>query len=321
MPERVLSQKEIDSVFRNLQNQPGAGDPSRRAQPYDFRRPDRIAKEQLRSIHILHENLARSLGSSLSAYLRAYVIVNLVSVEQLSFMEFLQCLPSPTCMVSLGMSQFDNNALLELSPSIVFPVLEMLLGSTKVTPAKIDREITEIEQSILDSVIRIILRDLREAWRQVATIDFNIENFETEPQLLQVLAPNEAVLAISIEVRLGDITGMMNLALPSITVKMLGQKFDQQWTSRKSEATETEQARVLRLIRGASMGLDARLRGPTLSVENLLQLETGDVLMFDYPVDRMLDVSINGKLKFKGNLAVAGRKRAMQLHTLVTPHD
>jgi flagellar motor switch protein FliM len=103
MPDRVLSQEEIDDVFRNLRDSPQDDDPAKRAQPYDFRRPDRIAKDQLRAIHILHENFARSLASSLSAYLRAYVVVNLVSVEQLSFMEFSQCLPSPSCLVSLGM--------------------------------------------------------------------------------------------------------------------------------------------------------------------------------------------------------------------------
>src|ERR1041385_6156622 len=100
MPDRVLSQVEIDDVFRNLRDTPEDEDPAKRAQSYDFRRPDLIAKDQLRAIHILHENFARSLASSLSAYLRAYVAVNLVSVEQLSFMEFTQCLPSPTCLAA-----------------------------------------------------------------------------------------------------------------------------------------------------------------------------------------------------------------------------
>src|SRR5215469_6878795 len=107
MSDRVLTQEEIDSVFRNLRDSSEDEDPSARAQLYDFRRPDRIAKDQLRAIHLLHENFARSLASSLSAYLRAYVAVNLVSVEQLSFMEFAQCLPSLTCLVSLGMRPFE----------------------------------------------------------------------------------------------------------------------------------------------------------------------------------------------------------------------
>src|SRR5271163_5274062 len=107
MVDRVLSQEEIDDVFRNLRETPVDEDPALRAEPYDFRRPDRIAKDQLRAIHLLHENFARALGSSLSAYLRAYVVVNLVSVEQLSFIEFSRALPSPSCLVSLGMKPFE----------------------------------------------------------------------------------------------------------------------------------------------------------------------------------------------------------------------
>ena len=123
MPDRVLSQEEIDDVFRNLRDSPQDDDPAKRALPYDFRRPDRIAKDQLRAIHILHENFARSLASSLSAYLRAYVVVNLVSVEQLSFMEFSQCLPSPSCLVSLGMKPYEGNAVLEINPALIFPIV------------------------------------------------------------------------------------------------------------------------------------------------------------------------------------------------------
>src|SRR5271169_2846044 len=110
--DKLLSQDEIDRVFQNLR-QTKARDADK-AQLYDFRRPDRIAKDQLRDIHLLHENFARSLASSLSAFLRAYVAVDLVSVEQLSFIEFTQCLPSPTCMISLGMRPFDGNAVMEI---------------------------------------------------------------------------------------------------------------------------------------------------------------------------------------------------------------
>jgi flagellar motor switch protein FliM len=318
MTDRVLSQDEIDDVFRHLRDTPEEEDPAKRALPYDFRRPDRIAKDQLRAIHLLHENFARSLASSLSAYLRAYVAVNLVSVEQLSFIEFTQCLPSPTCMIALGMKPYDGNAVLEINPSLVFPILEMLLGGSGKVATKITREITEIEQSILDSLLRIILQDLRTSWHAVATMDFSVETHETEPQLLQILAPNEAVVAISVEVRIGDTAGMMNIGIPSIIVKMLRQKFDQQWSVRKTQATEEERARVLRLIRPATIHLDALLQGPNLGVETLLDLKEGDVLALDYSVDRPLDVLVNGKLKYRGEIVSTGRKRAFQIHELVT---
>src|SRR5579872_5124133 len=245
---RQLSQQEIDAVFQKTQARPADRGGAKRAVSFDFRRPDRIAKAQLRAIHQLHDNFVRNLVSSLSAYLRSYVIVNLVSVEQLSYSEFLECLPSPTCIASLGLKPYDGNAVLELNSSLIFPILEILLGGDGKLQFDGQREITEIEQVLLDGLFRLILRDLKEAWRFVAQIDFTIDTVETEPQFLQILAPTEAVVAVAIEIRIGDSTGMMNIAVPSIIIKMMRQKFDQQWLLRKAASTDLEQMRVMRLI-------------------------------------------------------------------------
>lgn len=314
---RLLSQDEIDKVFRKSRDS-GDDSANRKALPYDFRRPDRIAKDQLRAIHLLHDNFARNLGSSLSAYLRAYVVVNLVSVEQLSFAEFSQCLPSPTCLVSLGMRPFDGNAVMELNPSLVFPLLEMLLGGTGKSPLKINRETTEIEQSILDGLFRIILNDLKSAWSQVSNIAFTIEGRETEPQLLQILAPNEAIVSIGLEIRIGDNSGMMNLGFPSIVIKMLRNRFDQQWSIRKGQISDEQRERTFKLISPARLHVDARLTGPTMLVEDMLRLKVGDVLTFDYPVSRPIRLSVNGKPKYEGQIVAYDRKRAMRVDTLVT---
>ena len=228
-------------------------------------------------------------------------------------MEFTQILPSPTSLMALGMKPYDGSAMLELNPSLVFPVLEMLLGGTGQSSVKIDREITEIERSILDGLVRIILNDLRAAWQAVATI----ESHETEPQLMHILAPNEAVVAIGMEVRIGDTAGIMNLGIPSITVKMLRQKFDQQWTLRKTHATEDDHARILRLIQPARIQLEASLRGPTLPVSELLEMQEGDILAFDYPLDRPLDLLVNGQLKYRGAVIGADNKRAFRAEEVV----
>ena len=298
---------------------PGEPSDSTRTQPYDFRRPDRIAKDQLRAIHLLHENFARSIASSLSAYLRAYVMANLVSVEQLSFVEFTHCLPSPTCLAALDMKPYEGSAVLEINSSLVFPILEMLLGGSGKSAAPIHREITEIEQSILEGLFRIILHDLRQSWQSVTSLDFSIQSHETEPQLLQILSPNEAVVAIAIEIRIGENSGMMNIGVPSIVVKMLRQKFDQQWSMRRSKSTEEEQERVLRLIKPARLRVDALLRGPTLTASELMELKAGDILAFDYCVDRPVDLLINKKLKFHGNIVSTGRKRAFLIEKPYLP--
>jgi len=303
-----LSQQEIDSVFKSIQSPRGEEQLSQKDELFDFRRLDRIAKSQLRAIHLLHDNFVRNLVSSLSAYLRTYLMVNLVSVEQLSYAEFLECLPSPTCIASLGLRPYDGNAVLELNSSLIFPILEILLGGNGKASTSIQREITEIEQNLLDGLFRIILRDLKEAWKGVTTIDFSIDSLETEPQFLQILAPSEAVVAIAIEIRIGETIGMMNIAIPSIIIKMMRQKFDQQWTVRKTESTSNEQIRILDLIRPAKVSVEIVLEGPTLLLEDLVKLEEGDVLTFDYSVDKPLDLLINGKRKFNGQIATVGQR-------------
>jgi flagellar motor switch protein FliM len=313
--DRVLSLPEIDHPFKSGSD--AAGELSGKAELYDFRRTDRIAKDQLRTIHLLHENFARSMASSLSAYLRSYVVVNLVSVEQLSFQEFTQTLPSPTSLVVLGMKPYDGSGVMEINPSLVFPILEMLLGGSGKNSIEIKREITEIEQSIMDGFLRVILNDLRTAWTSVASIEFSIDSHETEPQLLRFLAHNEAVVAISIELKIGDTSGLMNLGIPSIIVKMLRQKFDQHRSIRRTQAGEDEHARVLRLIRPAELHLDAQLKGPTLGVPELLDLAEGDLLCFDFPETRPLDLVVNGQVKYEGEIVAVGAKRGLQIRGLV----
>ena len=321
MADRVLSQQEIENVFKSVQQKGPGEELANLAQPYDFRRPDRIAKDQLRAMHMIHETFARSIGSSLSAFLRAYVAVNIVSVEQLSFAEFSRSLPSPTCLLNLGMVGFDNSALMELNPSMLFPVLELILGGSNATPTKIDREISEIERAILDGFFRILIKDLKDAWRMVpAAMDFRIDGFETDPQLLQILSPNEAVVAISIELRIGEIAGMMNIGIPSIIIKMLGQRMDQH-AVRRTDLTEDEQSRIMRLLRPAQIRMDTRLSGPTLTVREVLNLKENDVLSFDYPVQRPMNVIFNGRRKYLGHIVANGRKRAVELSEIVTVDD
>jgi flagellar motor switch protein FliM len=312
---RELSQQEIDAVFENLQTR-------KRETPavrFDFRRPDRIPKSQVRAIHLLHDTFVRNLVSSLSAFLRTYLNVNLVSVEQLSYAEFLDGLPSPTCIVSLGLSPYDGNGVLEMNPSLVFPILEMLLGGTGKASAGIQRDITEIEQKLLDGLFRIILNDLRDAWKGVTAVDFTIESVETEPQLLHLLAPSEAVVAVGVEMRLGEAVGMMNIAMPSIVIKMMRQKFDQQWSVRKTHNTESDQNRILNLLRQTTLTLEARLDGCTVKAGDLLGMEEGHLLSLDYPVDAPVGLLVNDVPKFTAQVVAAGRKRACLIEARKRP--
>lgn len=307
--ERALSQDEIDRVFRSQRT--AEVPDAKRAVAYDFRRPDRIAKDQIRAIHLLHENFSRSLASSLSAYLRVYVTANLISVEQLSFAEFSQCLPSPTCLVLLGMQPYDGNAVLEINLSLIFPILEAMLGGTGKSSLKVTREMTEIEQVVLDGFYRIVLHDLQQAWSTTTPIAFSIQGRETEPQLLQVMAPNEAVVSIAIEVRMGESTGMINIGVPSITIKMLRRKFDQQWTSRRAESSVADQERILQIMRGSVVAIEARMNNTGLSVRELLELEPGTLLKLGHSLTEPVDLLVNGRRKYRAQVGCAGRRRAV----------
>ena len=309
-----LSQDEIDRLFRarsgEHEDEPA---PEVVATPYDFRRPDRIPKEQLRSIHLMHDFLARNLASSLGAYLRAYITVSLVSVEQISFGEFLQYLPTPTCISSIGMPQMDGSSVLEINPSLVMPMLDVLLGGAGKVEEDQKHELTEIEQSIVEGVLRVILQDLRTAWAPVAAIDFKVDAVETQPALMQILSSNEAIVAIGFEITMGESRGMMNFGVPSILVKMVGQKFEQQWSLRRRASAGADRARVRELAKKAPVRLDARIAGARIPVQDLLRLERGDILSLDTPVRRPVQLYVAGLPKFEAEVISSHGSRGVEV--------
>jgi flagellar motor switch protein FliM len=280
---------------------------------FDLRRPERIAKSQLNAILLLHENFVRSVVSSLSAYLRTYVSMNLIGVEQLSYSEFLEKLPATTCLTCLAVKPFEGSAILEINPALIFPILEILLGGTGKTTMETQREITEIEQTVLDTLFRILVHDLTEAWKSITAIDFSIQSVSTDPQFLQIMSPAEAVVAVRIEMRIGESAGFMNIAMPYLMIKMMRQKFDRRQATRKSESTAEDQGRVFDLIMPSRVTADVRLPKQQIRAQDLLALEPGDVLTFDMPVDSPVELVLNGRPCFRGSVVRAGQKRAFSV--------
>lgn len=307
LPNRQLSQEEIDAVFHKRQYQ-APSSAEMHAPRFDFLRPDRIPAAQLRAIRLLHENFSRSLASSLSAYLRCYVVVNLVSFEQLSYAEFIDALPSPTVVVGLNLRPYEGSGVLEISPSSFFPILELLLGGNGEKLKPLAREITDIEQRLIEMLLRVIVQDLRDAWKMVAPIEFAVQTIEKEPQFLQILAPSEAVVAIRIEIRVGDASGALNIAIPSLVIKMMRQRFDQQCIARRGEATVEEQMRMMHLLEPTAADMEISMDGPSIRMRDLLRVKAGDVLITDMAAGRPVDCQVNGKPHYVGHLAQSGRK-------------
>jgi flagellar motor switch protein FliM len=217
-------------------------------------------------------------------------------------------------MAYLGLQPYDGNAILEITPSLIFPILEILLGGTGKVATDIQREVTEIEQTLMDGLFRIISHDLREAWKNITPIEFEILSVGTEAQFLPTGAPIEAVLAVKIEMRLGESIGSMNIAMPSMVINMMRQKFDHEHSTRKSEVSQEEQGRVLELIKASRVKLDARLPGQQIRVKDLISLQLGDVLAFDFLVDAPVDLVLNGQLQFNGTIVSLGKKRGVYLN-------
>jgi flagellar motor switch protein FliM len=309
--KRQLSQQEIDAVFQGSAD--ASSENKSAVASFDFSRLDRIPKSQIRAVHLLHENFTRNLSSSLSAYLRAFVNMNLVSLEQISYAEYLEGFSSPTFIAYIDLRPYDGTAVMELSPALVFTFVEMLLGGGSKPPTNPPRKVTEIEKRLMQNLLRIMLQNLSEAWKSVADIRFAVQSLADEPQVLHVLAPAEAVVAIAIEARVGPTTGMINFAIPSIFIKRLRHMFEQLRRVHRVESKRSDQAHMAELLRKVSMNLEVRLDGPTISTRDLLALEAGDVLSLDYSVDRKVTALLNGQPKFWGNIATAGTKLAYEI--------
>jgi flagellar motor switch protein FliM len=310
MLKRALSQQEIDDYFQNFGNSEHAN-PEMEVVPFDFRRLDRIPKSQLSVIHFLHEAFVRTLISSLSVYLRSYVSGNLVSVEQLPFAAFVDALQSPTCIVYLTMQPYEGHSLVEINHSLLAPILEYVLGGNGKIKTELNREITDVEETMLESFFKIIADDLVEAWRALVQINFAVDSLERKPQLSKRIARNEAVVAISIELHVGDTVGMINLAIPSITLKMMSQRFDQQWSVRKSGSNEMEAMIARRLSSRLQMDVELALLGASLNLSDLLAMKPGDVLDLGVACDGKATVLVNGCAKFKGDLVAVDDKRSL----------
>jgi flagellar motor switch protein FliM len=314
---RQLSQDEIDAAFQNRQNKATRG-AELTAMPYDFRKPDRIPKSQLRAISFLHENFVRHLTSSLSAYLRSFVSGNLISVEQIPYGAFLDTLPNNTCMLPLTMRPYGGNAILEVSPSLIFPILELLLGGKKITATTENRELTEMERHLLGNLFRLIAQDLEQTWRGMSDVEFRVAPHETGRQLLRTVAPTEAVVAVGMEFCIDDHTGMISLAMPSITVKSMVQKFDQKWSMGGTEPTETEQRHTLNLLRKATVDVEAQVTSK-IAIQNLISLKNGSTVLFDHATNCPVSVTFNGNVKCTGQIVMDGGERAFLIEEVLMP--
>ncbi len=323
--DKILSQDEINALFSamssdalDLENSDAStaveklSSVPRKVANYDFHRADRISQDQMRSLHLLHEYFTRNFSSSLSAYLRAFVEVNLISVDQISYSEFLKLLPDPTLLSSIGMRPLDGNIALELNPTLVFPMIDMLLGGPG-TPMSGDRNPTEIELNVIEGVLKLALRDMREAWRPIMEVEFYLEGMGTKVQMFQIVSAVETVVAVGMEIKVGDNSGMMNICIPSRILKVIRNKFDQQWNIRRQKVAGSDAERILALMSTAIMPLGGELRNGSVTVNDILNVSVGDVIQLNQRLGDQMVLCVGGVPKFLGRVLLKRGKKVFEI--------
>ncbi|MBQ5847886.1 MAG: flagellar motor switch protein FliM, partial [Treponema sp.] len=243
----VLSQDEIDQLLTAISSGDSEVDDfkpvndTRKIKIYDFKRPDKFSKEQLRTVSNMHETFARLTTTSLSAQLRSLVHVHVASVDQLTYEEFIRSIPTPTTLAVVNMDPLKGNAVLEIDPTITFCMIDRLFGGRGVTSGNKNRDLTDIEQSVMEGIIVRILANMREAWTQVIDLRPRLGQIETNPQFAQIVPPSEMVVLITLETKVGDEEGMMNFCIPYLTIEPIISKLSSQfWFSsvRRSSTTQ-----------------------------------------------------------------------------------
>jgi flagellar motor switch protein FliM len=283
--------------------------------PFDFRHSNRLPNSQLNLIQVLHESFVRLLTQSLSLTLRSFVSGSVISVEQFAFGEFSARMPSPTCIVYLSMLPYEGYAAAEINHSLLAPILDHVLGGNGKIDSELDRELTDIEKGMLEGFFRIIPHDLSEAWKPIASIGFAFDCVETEPLLSNRISRNEAVVVIAMELRIGDKTGKVNLAIPSLTLKMLRHKFDQQSTTKRTVSPEIEASIKQKLSAELRLDVDCALVGARIRLSDLLNLKAGDLVDLGVEFDRRGSLLVNGVPKLRGEVIVEGSRQALVIES------
>src|SRR5579871_1399804 len=257
---------------------------------YNFKRPDRISKNQIRSLHFVHDRFARNFSSSISAYLRTVVEVSLENIAQISYSEFMNTVSDPTCYVAISLKPLDGLAALEIGPSLVFPMIDRLLGGLG-RPINNIRPMTEIEQSIIQNVLKLMVDNLKESWRQIYAIEFAVTATETHPHMIQVTAPNEMVIHFQFQVRMRDTLSKMHLAIPTLVLEPIIHIFDQEEYSRRKVVQD---GTLLHLLRNIPVNVSIETAETAFPMESLLSLQVGDTLLLDQRENWPVIIKIGG---------------------------
>src|SRR5688500_1187286 len=271
---------------------------------YDFKRPERVSKDQMRALEALHEGFSRNFGAALSGYLRTIIEVNVANIEQLTYSEFIHSLPNPTCFNLLKAEQLEGQLCLEISPLIIYPIIDRLLGGSNADLFIPQRPLTQIEQRLVQRITDRATHHLSEAWSNLTPVTFKVDDFESNPQLVQIVPPNETVVVVGFELKMGNRAGTMSLCIPyNVIEPIMGVLAAQNWFSYQRKSGQEDHVRKLtRNVNNAPVEMRAFLAQTTIRLQELLSLQVGDLITTDKPIEKDVLIQVEGRNKFVGQV-------------------
>jgi len=320
----VLSQAEIDALLSALSD--GQVDAEeikttkvqKKIRVYDFKRPNKFSKDQIHSLQNIHENYCRALTTYLSGHLHSVIETKVLSIEQITYDEFIRSLPSPTILGIFSMSPLEGTLLLEMSPSLAFTMIDRLLGGQGYGSEK-NRDLTEIERTIIEHRVNQMINLLEESWVEVIEAKPELISLETNPQFTQIVAPNDMIVLVTLEVKVGEMVGMINMCLPYLVLEPILEKLNTLFLfSTQAKVTSPEQVNLIRKkIEWAKIDMTTLLGQSEILVRDLMELAPGDVIPLIQNVKEPLSVYVGNYKKFRGIPGLHGEHLAVQLTEIV----
>jgi flagellar motor switch protein FliM len=313
---KILSQDEIDALFSAAQKKPAARAPQKKVIPYDLRRTSQLSSERVRAVTSLHESFARRIGESLGAYLRVGFEMNLVSAEQFTFDEFLSRLSELNYFASLRVLPIDARGALQADLALVYPIVDLILGgsgSDFIDP----RDLTEIEEQIFETVVRLIARDLQTTWAPVLPLDIQFDQRQQHAQVQGLMLPQEKVLSLSFEIRLPESRGTLSLAFPAVIANALLRKLSVKWSYADRTPSRDARRRLRERLLDSRFVADLSLPPSPLTIRELLSIHPGYVLMLPKRANEPIFLNVAGVPSFLGVPVREGRQRGVRIRDRV----
>ena len=332
----ILSQKEIDALLSSVGGDDDGGDlggdgggdddgmddENRAANLYDFKHPNRVSKDQLRTLQNIHETFAKTFNAYLAVRLRIIVDINLISVDQLQYSEFILSISDPSCIYIFRVEELNGVGIMEISPQLVLFIVDRLFGG-KGSTSEEARPITNIEQTVMKKIIEKAMENLATSWQQVTPLTFILEGFESNPDVVQIAPPGETVITISLEIKIQDTSSLMNICFPYLTLEDVISKLNVQHfvAMTKRDVAEEETNRIHDRMILSALPVVSYLGSSSITVRDLIRLQRGDVLKLNRRIDDQLDIVIGGSRKFKGRPGISGKKKSVKITRPISEED